>query len=80
MTVIPEGVMKTGRDVLDACHIDDCTIKQFEEMATIVAIAIIAERERCALIAKAFVENISASTIMDDEPELIYQAIMEGSK
>ncbi|WP_188079973.1 hypothetical protein [Neorhizobium sp. P12A] len=40
--------------------------------------AVLAERQRCAEIARQYLEAVKDCTLNDDEPEKIYQAIIAG--
>jgi hypothetical protein len=46
------------------------------DMTEIVSSAILAERQRCADVAKAYLEDLAGCDLGDDEPDLIAAAIL----
>lgn len=66
------------KDILDAARASWPSVR--EEANTIhmvISRAILAERERCADVARRYLEDISGCNLNEDEPEKIAAAIMD---
>lgn len=49
-----------------------------EPWSMTIARAILAERQRCADVARRYLEDIAGCSMTEDEPERIARAVMEG--
>jgi hypothetical protein len=71
MGEIPEDVMRVAREVVGTIE-----AMPSEGNVGIVARAILAERQRCADVARAYLEDLAGCDMRDDEPELLEAAIL----
>lgn len=71
MGEIPEDIMDMGRAV-------GRTLSRtpLRDEALVIARAILAERQRCAAVARAYLEDLAGCDLRDDEPEHIARAIL----
>lgn len=72
MGEIPEDIMQAARAALDEYKGSNPA----KRMRDAVAKAILAERQRCADVARAYLEDLAGCDLRTDEPELIASAIL----
>lgn len=76
MSEIPEDVKQTARELveLQSVWLRD---KPHETCAELIARAILAERNRCAEKARAYLKDIGGRDLHDDEPDRIFAALQD---
>ncbi|MDH2091241.1 hypothetical protein N5K21_21135 [Rhizobium pusense] len=72
MSAIPADIDKVAAEVW-------ATLPKEGAGITAIARAILAERERCADVARRYLEDIAGCNMNDDEPDKIVAAIMDPS-
>lgn len=72
---IPENAMQSAYAAIDAYHNEE----DGPFLAEYIARAILAERRRCADVARKYQEDLAGCSPNDDEPEKIYAAVMAGT-
>ncbi|MDI6027031.1 hypothetical protein QBK99_12605 [Corticibacterium sp. UT-5YL-CI-8] len=73
MTDIPEDIMVKAASVCASVGITDSHSRK------VLAAAILAERKRCANVARAYLEDLAGCSLRDDEPERIAAKIEANS-
>lgn len=74
MNDIPEDVSRAAKAVMAANGFENAESDTFTTFY--VARAILAERQRCAAVARAYLEDIAGCSLKEDEPDLIAAAIL----
>lgn len=70
MKAIPDDIERTAAEVWATLPKEDAGI-------TAIARAILAERERCADVARRYLEDIAGCNMDEDEPDKIAAAVMD---
>ena len=73
MKTLPIDIQSTADVVLDAILFADSNY----ERRAIIAKVVLAERHRCADVARRYLEDIAGCNMNEDEPEKIAAAIMD---
>ncbi|QAZ46779.1 hypothetical protein [Mesorhizobium sp. Pch-S] len=79
MSEIPEDVMQRAKNTLAGWTIDDGTISQFDECAKSVALAIMAERERCVEVVESWRKRMFGGQRLYIFADEVVQAIRRGN-
>lgn len=76
MVDIPEDVMAAADEWSDELYEGVSIEVPTSRALNVIAHAILAERQRCADVARAYLEDLAGCDMRDDEPELIAAAIL----
>lgn len=73
MSEIPEDVRNKAEDIVGELTFIP---EHYDLIIEMIAKGILAERQRCADAAKAYLEDLAGCDLRDDEPDLIAAAIL----